>query len=154
MNVSLRVNGRTYQLDVRENERLVDVLRYRLGLMGVKEGCGEGDCGVCVVLMDGVPVHSCLVLAYRADGKEVTTVEGIGSAESLHPVQRAFVDAGAVQCGYCIPAAVLVAKWLHDGRVSSKEKVRWAFRGIMCRCGSYLRFEEAVSSAIGRVSSR
>ncbi|MCX8203176.1 MAG: (2Fe-2S)-binding protein [Nitrososphaeria archaeon] len=144
MNVSLRVNGRTYQLDVRENERLVDVLRYRLGLMGVKEGCGEGDCGVCVVLMDGVPVHSCLVLAYRADGKEVTTVEGIGSAESLHPVQRAFVDAGAVQCGYCIPAAVLVAKWLHDGRVSSKEKVRWAFRGIMCRCGSYVRFEEAV----------
>ncbi|MDW8042545.1 MAG: (2Fe-2S)-binding protein [Nitrososphaerota archaeon] len=154
MNVNLRVNGRSYALEVRDNDRLVDVLRYKLGLMGAKEGCGEGDCGVCIVLVDGVPVHSCLLLAYRAEGKEVTTVEGIGSEGSLHPVQRAFIDLGAVQCGFCIPAAVLIGKWLLDRQTTSRDDVRRAFRGIMCRCGSYLRFEEAVSSAIGRVSSR
>ncbi len=148
MMVELKVNGRPYRVEVAENELLVDVLRYRLGFMGVKQGCGEGDCGLCLVLMNGRPVHSCLIPAWRADGSDIVTVEGIGSETSLHPVQRAFIDQGAVQCGFCIPAAVLIGKWLLDrGLAGDRETVRWAYRGLLCRCGSYLRFEEAVAQA-------
>lgn len=146
--VELRVNGRPYRVEVSENELLVEVLRYKLGFMGVKEGCGEGDCGLCIVLMNGRPVHSCLVPAWRADGSEIVTVEGIGTESSLHAVQRAFIDQGAVQCGFCIPAAVLIGKWLLDrGLAGDREAVRWAYRGLLCRCGSYLRFEDSVAQA-------
>ncbi len=148
MMVSLKVNGKPYSLDVAENETLSEVLRYRLGFMSVKEGCGEGDCGLCIVLLNGRPVHSCLVPAWRAEGAEVITVEGIGTESSLHPVQKAFVDEGAVQCGFCIPAAVLIGKWaLDNGLAVDRERIRWAYRGLLCRCGSYIIFEGSVVRA-------
>ncbi len=144
MLVRIKVNGVDYSLDVDVNERLSDVLRNRLGLMGVKEGCGVGDCGLCIVLLDNRPVNSCLVLAYQATGHEVTTVESLADAEKLHPLQKAFIDVGAVQCGFCIPTALLVLKNLMDKNPSaSKVEVRHALRSVLCRCGSYLRFVEA-----------
>ncbi|MEM4189809.1 MAG: (2Fe-2S)-binding protein [Candidatus Caldarchaeum sp.] len=144
MRVELKVNGVDYSLDVEPNARLSHVLRTKLGLMSVKEGCGVGDCGLCIVLMDDKPVNSCLVLAYRAHGHEIKTVESLAFAGKLHPLQRAFIDVGAVQCGFCIPAALLVLKNLLDTNPSaSADEVRHALRGVLCRCGSYLRFLEA-----------
>ncbi|MEM4316414.1 MAG: 2Fe-2S iron-sulfur cluster-binding protein, partial [Nitrososphaerota archaeon] len=107
--VRMRVNGQPYELDVRDNERLVDVLRNHLAIKSVKEGCGVGDCGLCIVLMNGRPVNSCLVLAARLRDDEIITVEWLGDQAKLHPLQRAYIDVGASQCGYCIPAALLVS---------------------------------------------
>ncbi|MEM4302426.1 MAG: (2Fe-2S)-binding protein [Candidatus Caldarchaeum sp.] len=151
MRVGLKVNGVNYSLDVEANERLSDVLRTRLGFMGVKEGCGVGDCGLCVVLMDDKPINSCLVLAYQADGREIQTVESLSVAGKLHPLQKAFIDVGAVQCGFCIPAALMVLKHLLDTNPSaSSEEVRHALRNVLCRCGSYLRFLEAFEAVRNR----
>jgi len=151
MQMRFRVNGVDYSLEVEPNERLCDVLRNRLGLMSVKTGCGVGDCGLCTVLLDGKPAPSCLVLAYRASDKEITTVEALGTEKNLHPLQKAFIDVGAVQCGYCIPAALLVLKHIHDTNPAARrEDVRRALRGILCRCGSYLRFEEAFELVRGK----
>ncbi|MEM4288294.1 MAG: (2Fe-2S)-binding protein [Candidatus Caldarchaeum sp.] len=144
LQVRFKVNGVNYSLDVAPNERLSDVLRVRLGFMGVKEGCGVGDCGLCIVLMDSKPVNSCLVLAYQADGHKIETVESLGGDGKLHPLQKAFVDVGAVQCGFCIPAVLLVLKNLLDTNpTASQDEVRHALRSVLCRCGSYLRFLEA-----------
>ena len=148
--ISLRVNGRLYNIEVRDNDRLLEVLRDVLGFKSVKMGCGVGDCGLCIVLMDGRPVNSCLVLAARSDGSEILTVEGLGGEKELHPLQQAFIDVGASQCGYCIPAALLVSYSLQVGkRNPSSEEVRRALRSVLCRCGSYLRFEEALK-VVGR----
>ncbi len=151
MLVKIKVNGVDYSLDVDVNERLIDVLRNRLGLMSVKEGCGVGDCGLCMVLLDDRPVNSCLVLAYQAANHEVTTVESLADGEELHPLQKAFIDVGAVQCGFCIPAVLIVLKNLMDKNPSaSKDEVRHALRSVLCRCGSYLRFIEGFERARGR----
>jgi aerobic-type carbon monoxide dehydrogenase small subunit (CoxS/CutS family) len=151
MPLKFRVNGVEYSLEVEPHERLCDVLRNRLGLMSVKTGCGVGDCGLCTVLVNGKPVTSCLVLAYRASGSEITTVEALGTEKNLHPLQKAFIDVGAVQCGYCIPAALLVLKHLHDTNpYARREEVRHALRSVLCRCGSYLRFEEAFEQVRGK----
>ncbi|MEM1943551.1 MAG: (2Fe-2S)-binding protein [Candidatus Caldarchaeum sp.] len=151
MKIKTNVNGVDYTVDVESNERLTDLLRKRLGLMGVKEGCGVGDCGLCVVLVDGRPVNSCLMLAYQAEGRTITTVEGLAADGKLHPLQQAFVDVGAVQCGFCIPSTLLVLKYLMDTKPSaSVEEVRHALRSVLCRCGSYLRFVEAFERARNR----
>ena len=104
--ITLTVNGRVHELEVEPRERLIDVLRYKLGYTGVKEGCGTGDCGACTILLDGKPVTSCLVLAVSANGKSIVTVEGIASDGKLHPVQQAFVEHGAVQWGFALPASL------------------------------------------------
>ncbi|MDW8083828.1 MAG: (2Fe-2S)-binding protein [Candidatus Caldarchaeum sp.] len=144
MKVDFEVNGVRYSVDVEPNERLSDVLRNKLRLVSVKQGCGTGDCGLCIVLVDGKPVNSCLVLAYRVDGLKITTVEALGDGGKLHPLQQAFIDVGAVQCGFCIPAALLVLKHLYDEKpTATKQEVRHALRTVLCRCGSYIRFEEA-----------
>ncbi|MEM4573344.1 MAG: (2Fe-2S)-binding protein [Candidatus Caldarchaeum sp.] len=144
MKVELVVNGERYSVDVEPNERLSDVLRSKLGYVSVKQGCGVGDCGLCIVLLDGKPVNSCLVLAYQAHGQSITTVEGIGDGGKLHPLQQAFIDTGAVQCGFCIPAALLVLKHLYEMNPgASRHEVRHALRSVLCRCGSYIRFEQA-----------
>jgi aerobic-type carbon monoxide dehydrogenase small subunit (CoxS/CutS family) len=129
---------------------MVDVLRDVLGFKSVMEACGSGACGLCTVLVDGTPVHSCLMMAFQGRGKTMTTVEGLGNEHQLHPLQQAFIDAGAVQCGYCIPAALLAGKALLDAQPHPHhEDIRRALRSVLCRCGSYLRFEEAVLAVAG-----
>jgi aerobic-type carbon monoxide dehydrogenase small subunit (CoxS/CutS family) len=142
------VNGKDYALVVQSHERLLDVLRDRLGLKGTKEGCGTGDCGICGVLMDEKLVNSCLIFAIQARNKKIVTIEGIGTAEKLHPIQRAFIKWNASQCGYCIPAMILAAKNLLDKTPNpTEDQLRRATSGILCRCTGYLKIFEAVKAA-------
>jgi Aerobic-type carbon monoxide dehydrogenase, small subunit CoxS/CutS homologs len=148
MEISLTVNNKPYILNVEPTERLLDVLRIRLGLTGTKEGCGEGECGACTVIMDGKTVNSCLVLAPQADGCEITTIEGVGTRRLPHPVQKAFVEAGAVQCGFCTPGMVLSAKNLLDKKPHpSDEEIAVAMSGNLCRCTGYDKILRAVKRA-------
>lgn len=142
------VNGKDHAIVVESHERLLDVLRDRLGLKGTKEGCSTGDCGICAVLMDRKLVNSCLVLAIQARNKKIVTIEGIGTAENLHPIQRAFMKWNASQCGYCIPAMILAAKNLLDNNPSpNEEEIRKATSGILCRCTGYVKIFEAIKEA-------
>ena len=146
--IKLNVNGRDYELDVRPDERLVDVLRYRLGITSVKEGCGRGECGACVVIMNDELVPSCLVPAFRADGARVVTVEGLAPEGKLHAVQKALLDVHAVQCGFCIPGVTLAIKWLLDRNPNpTDDDIKEVLSGHYCRCGSYLRFIKAAKLA-------
>jgi len=148
--VRFRLNGREVKASVRPNMTLLDLLRREFKVLSVRRGCETGECGMCTVLLDGKPVRSCLVLAVQVDGRDVTTVEGI-SEGGLHPVQEAFIEEGAVQCGYCTPAMVLTAKALLDEEPSpSEERVREALRGVLCRCTGYVKIVRAVLKAAGR----
>jgi len=142
------VNGKDQALVVESHERLLDVLRDRLGLKGTKEGCSTGDCGICAVIMDGKLVNSCLVLAIQARNKKITTIEAIGTAENLHPLQRAFIKYNAIQCGFCIPAMILASKNLLDHNPSpTDEDIKEAIRGTLCRCTGYQSIIKAVKAA-------
>jgi len=142
------VNGRDHALVVESHERLLDVLRDRLGLKGTKEGCSTGDCGICGVIMDGKLVNSCLVLAIQARNKKITTIEAIGTAQNLHPLQREFIKFNAAQCGFCIPAMILASKNLLDHNPSpTDEEIKEAIRGILCRCTGYQSIVRAVKAA-------
>ena len=150
--VRITINGLLREVAVPANRTLLDLLREDLDLTGTKHGCGEGDCGACTVLLDGEPVNACLILAAEAEGREVTTIEGLASGALLHPVQQAFVDAGAVQCGYCTPGMVLVAAALVAHNPSPTESdVRHAISGNFCRCTGYQKIVEAVLTASARV---
>jgi carbon-monoxide dehydrogenase small subunit len=152
--LALAVNGTRHEVAIDARRTLLDLLREDLGLTGTKQGCGEGDCGACVVLLDGVPVNSCLVLAVEAEDREVTTIEGVASGASLHPVQQAFLEVGAVQCGYCTPGMVLVAKSLLDRNPSpTAAAVRAAISGNLCRCTGYQKIVEAVLLAADRMGA-
>lgn len=152
MNIELNVNQKTYALTVEPSERLLDVLRNRLGLMGTKEGCGEGECGACTVIMDGKTVNSCLVLAAQADGHAITTIEGVGDRHAPHPIQKAFVEAGAVQCGFCTPGMVLSAKALLDANPHpAEDEIAVAMSGNLCRCTGYDKILKAVKQAAKEV---
>jgi carbon-monoxide dehydrogenase small subunit len=143
--IDLTVNGDSYHLEVEPQETLLEVLRGSLHLMGTKEGCGTGDCGVCIVLVDGIPVNSCLMLAVDAHGHQVTTIEGLSKDGVLHPLQRSFVEKGAVQCGFCSPAMILSAKALLDRDPHpAEDEIKQALSGVLCRCGSYKKIMEAV----------
>ncbi|MDP4126928.1 MAG: (2Fe-2S)-binding protein [Bacillota bacterium] len=142
------LNNKPCALNVEANERLLDVLRNRLGLMGTKEGCGEGECGACTVIIDGKTVNSCLVLAPQVDGCQITTIEGVGNRQSPHPVQKAFVQVGAVQCGFCTPGMVLSAKNLLDKNPQPNDKeIGVAMSGNLCRCTGYDKILRAVKLA-------
>lgn len=144
MDILLTINGEKRQATIQVGETLLEVLR-RLGFAGVKHGCEDGSCGVCAVLLDGKTVHACILLVAQADGHSITTIEGIGSREHLHPLQVAFVEHGAVQCGYCTPAMILSAKALLDENPHPTEmEVREALSGVLCRCTGYLKPVEAV----------
>jgi len=150
--VRIAINGQLREVAVPANRTLLDLLREDLDLTGTKHGCGEGDCGACTVLLDGEPVNACLILAAEAEGREVTTIEGLADGSLLHPVQQAFVDAGAVQCGYCTPGMVLVAAALVARNPSPSESdVRHAISGNFCRCTGYQKIVEAVLTASARV---
>lgn len=144
MDILLTINGEERQVTVQFGETLLEVLR-RLGYAGVKHGCEDGSCGVCAVLLDGQVVHSCILLAVQVEGREVTTIEGIGTYDHPHPLQAAFVESGAVQCGYCTPAMILAAKALLDENPHPNEaEVREALSGVLCRCTGYVKPVEAV----------
>ena len=146
--LKLTVNGKEHALVVESHERLLDVLRDRLGLKGTKEGCSTGDCGICAVLMDGKLVNSCLVFAIQARNKKIVTIEGVGTAENPHPIQRAFMKWNASQCGYCIPAMILASKELLDRNPNpTTEEIKRATSGIICRCTGYVKIFEAIRTA-------
>jgi aerobic-type carbon monoxide dehydrogenase small subunit (CoxS/CutS family) len=146
--LKFNVNGKDHALMVESHERLLDVLRNRLGLKGTKEGCSTGDCGICAVIMDGRLVNSCLILAIQARNKRITTIEGIGTEEKLHPIQRAFMKWNASQCGFCIPAMILAAKDLLDRNPEpTEDEIKKATSGILCRCTGYVKIVEAVKTA-------
>ena len=146
--ISLTVNGVAHEVAVAANTTLVDLLRYQLGLTGTKKGCGLGDCGSCTVIMDGKPVNSCLVLAMQAAGREIVTIEGLASEDGLHPVQQAFVDKGAIQCGFCSPGMILSAKHLLDENPHPEDsEIRAAISGNLCRCTGYQKIIEAIRNA-------
>ncbi len=148
VSMSLVVNGEHYRVGVEPWTTLLGLLRDLVHLTGTKEGCGTGDCGTCIVLVEGRPVNSCLMLAVDAQGREVTTIEGLALGEELHPLQRSFLEKGAVQCGFCTPAMILSAKALLDKNPSaSEEEIKQALSGVLCRCGSYQKILEAVRAA-------
>ena len=148
--IRMTVNGRAYDISAPPNQTLLDFLRYRLGLVGTKNGCDTGNCGACTVLVDGKAVNSCLVLAVELDGAGITTIEGIGSPDRLHPLQQAFVDHGVIQCGYCAPGMIIAAKALLDENAEpTEEEIRSAIAGNLCRCTGYLAIMKAIASAAG-----
>jgi aerobic carbon-monoxide dehydrogenase small subunit len=151
MRIDVTVNGELREADVWSGESLLYVLRERLGLPGSKNACEQGECGSCSVLLDGRLVCSCLVLAAQADGHEVVTVEGLARGDDLHPVQAAFVDAGAVQCGFCTPGLVVaVADLLARTPAPSEDEIREALSGNLCRCTGYAKILDAVRLAAAR----
>ncbi len=146
--VNITVNGIKYQENVSPNLTLLKFLREDLGLTGTKEGCGNGQCGACTVIMDGKAVNSCLVLAVQANGSHVETIEGIGTPDKLHPLQKAFIKEGAVQCGFCTPGMIMSAKVLLDKKNNpEEEEIREALSGNLCRCTGYVKIVQAVKRA-------
>ncbi len=149
--IRLIVNGREESWDAAPGDTLLDVLR-REGWVGVKKGCGAGDCGACTVLLNGRAVNACLVLAARAEGAEVVTIEGLSRDGTLHPVQEAFLETGAVQCGYCTPGMVLSAvALLAENARPTEDEIREAVAGNLCRCTGYVKQVEAIERAAARL---
>lgn len=144
----LRVNGELHEVQFEPHETLAEVLRERLGLRGVRVSCGEGECGSCTVLIDGQPVTSCLMLAMQAEGKEITTIEGLGNEDDLHPVQQAFIDEQGFQCGFCTPGVILSTKaFLESNPHPTEAEVATALTGHICRCGAYPQIVRSVLRA-------
>lgn len=151
--ITMTVNGKTARLDVVSHHTLLQVLRDQLGLLGTKDGCGEGDCGACTVLMDGAPVNSCLVLAPQADGAEIVTIEGLGTTEAMHPLQAVFVQEGATQCGYCTPGIIMsAAALLRENPAPTENEIRRALAGNICRCTGYTKIIAAVQRAAAELA--
>jgi aerobic carbon-monoxide dehydrogenase small subunit len=152
MRITFKINGERKTAEVDEKHRLLDFIREDLGLTGTKEGCGEGECGACTIIMDGKTVPSCLVYAYQADEKELYTIEGKRSLEALEIIQQAYVDAGAVQCGFCIPGMVMSTKVLLDKNLyPTREEIRSGLQGNLCRCTGYVKIVDAVELAAERI---
>lgn len=152
--IQLLVNGESVEAAVESNQTLLQFLRDDLGLTGTKHGCGLGDCGACTVILDGRPVNACLVLAVQARGRQVLTIEGLAENGNLHPIQQAFVDKGAIQCGFCSPGMILSAKALLDENPKpTEEEIRTAISGNLCRCTGYQKIVEAIREAAAVIES-
>ncbi len=146
-NIVLSVNGKRTSLEVESDRSLLDVIREDLKLTGTKRGCDSGDCGACTVLLNGKPVNSCLVLAVQADGQDVATIEGVALDDELHPIQEAFIEHGAVQCGFCTPAMIMTAKVLiQETPQPTREEIKKAISGTLCRCTGYVQIIDAIQS--------
>ncbi len=154
--LELTINGERHEILIEPHWTLLHVLRKVIGMTGTKENCLEAECGVCTVLLNGKSVNSCILLAMQASGSNVTTIEGIGNPEHLHPLQAAFIETGAVQCGYCIPGMILTAKSYLDENpdyVPTRDEVREALAGTLCRCTGYRKIIDAVVLAAERMST-
>ena len=148
VSIVIEVNGVPFRLRVKTSALLLDVLREGLGLKGAKRGCDQGQCGACTVLLDGRPVLSCILLAVQADGKKVTTIEGMAGEGKLHPLQDAFIAEGATQCGFCTPGMILSAKALLDQNSNpADDEIRLAISGNLCRCTGYAKIIRAIKKA-------
>ena len=153
--LTLSINGQRHEVLTEPHRTLLDVLRVDLGLTGTKENCLEAECGVCTVLLDGRAVNACILLAAQCQGRQVLTIEGLGRDGQLHPLQQAFIDYGAVQCGYCIPAMILSAKaYLDEHPAPTEVQVREALAGNLCRCTGYQKIAEAVLAAARELAHR
>lgn len=148
INIVLAVNGEEHVLSVYPNRTLLEVLRDELQLTGAKESCGQGSCGTCTILLDDLPVRSCLLLAAEAQGRRITTIEGLADRETLHPIQQSFIDHHAIQCGTCTSGMILTAKALLDEKAHpSESEIRMAISGNICRCTGYTKIVEAIEAA-------
>ena len=148
MRVAFQLNGEPVELEFKPNRTLLEVIRQDLALTGTKDGCGIGECGVCTVLLDGWPVRSCLTLAVDVRGRQVATIEGLAQGVKLHPLQESFIKYGAIQCGFCIPGMLMVAKALLDEKPKpTEQEVRAAIAGNFCRCTGYVKIIEAILAA-------
>ncbi|MDD5307867.1 MAG: (2Fe-2S)-binding protein [Deltaproteobacteria bacterium] len=146
--IRLNVNGRARDVATEPTRTLLEILREDLSLTGTKQGCGEGECGTCTVLLDGAPINACLMLGVEAAGHEVTTIEGLADGMKLHPLQQAFIEHGAIQCGFCTPGMILAAKALLDRCPDpTEDDIRGALGGNLCRCTGYQKIVEAVLAA-------
>ena len=145
--IEFTLNGKLIEVEVSPHWTLLRLLREKLGLTGTKEGCGIGECGACTVLMDGMPVNSCLVLAPKVEGRKIETIEGLGSRDSLHPLQKSFIGHGAIQCGFCTPGILMSSKALL-GKISNptREEIKEAISGHLCRCTGYHQIIEAIEA--------
>lgn len=149
MKIQWILNDKPITLEVDPGRTLLEVLRNDLGLKGTKEGCGMGECGACTVILDGKAVLSCLIPIGKVQGRSITTIEGIGSPQTLHPLQRAFIEKGAIQCGFCTPGMILSAKAaLDEKRQRSEEEIREIISGNLCRCTGYDKIVEAIKKVI------
>jgi carbon-monoxide dehydrogenase small subunit len=150
--IKLDVNGEAHKVAVAPYHTLCDVLRDRLGFTEVKKGCGSGECGACTVLVDGKAVNSCLTLAVKANGRQITTIKGLSKNGKLHPLQEEFIKHGAIQCGYCTPGMIMAAKALLDSNPHpSEQEVREAISGNLCRCTGYQQIVEAIMAAAAEI---
>ena len=155
LKVELTINGKKRKVETTASTRLLDLIRDDLRLTGTKEGCGKGECGACTVIMNGNLVASCLILAPQADGAVITTIEGIGDNKCLDPVQEAFIETGAVQCGFCTPGMILaVKKLLEENLHPDEEEIKRGISGNLCRCTGYHKIFDAVRLASDRLSNR
>jgi carbon-monoxide dehydrogenase small subunit len=146
--IELTINGENHEFVVEPWRTLVEVIREKAGLTGAKESCGTGECGNCVVILDGKAVKSCLVLAVDANGKDVLTIEGLAEGEKLHPLQQAFIDHGAIQCGFCTPGMILAAKSFLDKNPNpTRAEVKEGMEGMLCRCTGYVKIIDAIMAA-------
>lgn len=149
--IRLTVNDTDYEIAVNPSQTLADVIREEIGLTGTKKGCEVGECGTCTVILDGKPVNSCLVLAVQADGKHILTIEGLETDQGLHPIQQAFVEKGAIQCGFCTSGMILSAKSLLDQNPNpDAQEIQSAISGNLCRCTGYQKIVEAIASVKDR----
>ncbi len=146
--ITLMVNDKEYQLEIEPHETLVDVLQKRLGLMGVRMSCGQGECGACTILLDNKPALSCMMLACQAEGKEILTIEGLGSYDDLHPIQESFIEEHGFQCGFCTPGVIMTTKSLLETKPeSSASEIAMSLSGHICRCGAYPKIIKSVQNA-------
>lgn len=153
--IQITLNGKKTDLEVPSHRLLLDLLRDEIGLTGTKEGCGTGDCGACTVLLNGKPVNSCLIFSGELDGADIVTIEGLKIGPELHPVQRAFVQEGGVQCGYCTSGMLMMSKALLDENPDpSDEDIRFALSGNLCRCTGYAKIVKAVQDAARELRAR
>ena len=149
--VEFTLNGKKVALEVTSDETLLDVIRGKKNLTGTKKGCGKGECGACTVIMDGSAVNACLIPALKASGSVVETIEGIGDDKKPHPLQKTFIELGAIQCGFCTPGMIMSAKALLDKNEKPSDlEIREAMAGNICRCTGYIKIEQAVKAAIGK----